>query len=119
MSLLDPVTVNRQIDAYLASVPAGKRVVLLGQASLVEKKAGATLVVRATDWAGAYLRVSKVSGQKLETEAGFKISLLYDDPDVLHFTYPELVEVFRARGFGWVRSHLAAYRLMKGGEVEL
>lgn len=129
MALMDPVAVNKQIDAFLASVPPGKRAVLLGQASLSERRLGASLVVRVTDNIGAYVRVGKTQGQKMDAEAGVKATFLIGpqgSPEKLRylmgtdpFTYAEIVDIFRARGFNWVRSHLYAYRLMRGGEVEL
>lgn len=120
MALFDPAAVNKQIDAYLATVPPGKRVTILGQADLMSKKASAALIVRPLDHVGAYVRVSKTPGQKVEADAGFTVSFLLDQqfPDD-GFSYPELVEIFRARGWGWIRSHMAAYKLLRGWGVEL
>jgi hypothetical protein len=123
MGLFDPGMVNRQIDGYLASVPPGKRVCLLGQANLLSKQASASIVLRVNDSIGAYVRVSKTLGGATEADAGVKIAFLYggqaEVPADLTFTYPELVAVFKDRGMGWVRSHISAYKLLHGQEVEL
>lgn len=125
MGLFDPGAVNKQIDAYLASVPPGKRLLLIGSADLMSKKASASIVLKVSDSVGAYVRVSKTVGGVTEADAGVKIALLVDmpgqdtpDPEE-PFTYAELVAVFKDRGLGWVRSHLYAYRVVNGGTVEL
>jgi hypothetical protein len=118
MALFDPSSVNKQIDAFLSTVPPGKKVILLGQASLREKKGSAALVVRVTDNIGAYARVTKTVGQELEVDGGFKITFLLEDHDD-SFTYSELVEVLKARGKGWIRAHIDAYKILNGQVVEL
>lgn len=125
MSLFDPGTVNRQIDAYLASVPANKRVVLLGNANLVTKQLGGAIMLKVDDTVGFYVRVSKAPGQPLESDAGIKIAFLAglpppDEGDTDdYFTYSELVAVLKDRGFNWLRAHMGAYRLLRGGEIAL
>lgn len=119
MSLFDPGTVNRQIDAYLASVPPGKKVLLLGNANLSTKTASAAVMLKVTDSIGAYVRVSKTAGAPVDADAGVKIAFLAGLPDEEPFTYAELVAVFKDRGFGWIRSHISAYRVVQGGSVEL
>lgn len=119
MSLFDPGTVNRQIDAYLATVPPGKRVLLLGNANLTTKTASAAVMLKVSDSIGAYVRVSKTPGQPVESDAGVKIAFLAGLPDEDPFTYAELVALFKDRGFGWIRAHISAYRVLHGGSVEL
>lgn len=117
MSLFDPNTVNKQIDSYLASVPPGKRLVLIGNANLSTKTASAALMIKVTDNIGAYVRVGKAVGKPTDADAGFKISFLAEP--VPEFTYSEIVAILKDRGLGWVRSHIYAYRLVQGGTVEL
>lgn len=119
MPLFDPAAVNRQIDAIVATVPPGKRVTLIGNADLMSKKASAAIVFKVGDTVSAYARVTKTIGEKTEADAGFKISFLVELPEDDGFSYNELVAIFRARGTGWLKSHLNAYRLLNGGEVVL
>lgn len=117
MSLFDPNTVNRQIDSYLASVPPGKRLVLIGNANLATKTASAALMIKVTDSIGAYVRVGKAVGKATDADAGFKVSFLAEPVPV--FTYAEIVAILKDRGLGWIRSHLYAYKLVQGEAVEL
>lgn len=120
MPLFDPGAVNRQIDAYLASVPPGKRLALVGNANLNTKTASVALMVRVSDHFGAYVRVGKTVGGQVEADTGFKASFLVESGQpVPVFSYPELVAVLKDRGLGWIRSHLYAYKLMRGEAVEL
>lgn len=119
MTLFDPGAVNKQIDAYIASVPPGKRVVLLGNVNLVSKQAGAAIMLKVSDTLSGYIRVTKIPGQHIESDAGFKIAFLAGMPDEEVFTFSELVKLLEDRGLGWVRARMGAYRLMRGGHVEL
>lgn len=121
MPLFDPAAVNKQIDQYLATVPPGKKVTILGQVNLVNKNASAALIVRPLDHVGAYIRVGKTPGQALEADAGFSVSFLAAVEHLAEdgFSYSELVEIFRARGWGWIRSHMAAFKILRGWGVEL
>lgn len=123
MALFDPAAVNRQIDAIVATVPPGKHVTLIGQADLMSKKANAAIIFKLNDTFSAYARVGKTVGGPTEADAGFRINFLaghhVDPSPVEGFGYNELVAVFKDRGFGWLRSHISAYKLLNGGEVEL
>jgi hypothetical protein len=122
MSLFDPAAVNKQLDALLATVPAGKRGTLILNADLPGKRVSGALMfkakVKGVD-AGAYVRVSKTIGAALAADAGAQISFLADLGAEDEFTYEELVAVLKARGRGWIKAHLDAYRLFNGWEVEL
>lgn len=119
MTLFDPGAVNKQIDAYIASVPPGKRVVLLGNVNLVSKQAGAAIMLKVSDTVSGYIRVTKIPGQRFESDAGVKIAFLAGMPDEEVFTFSELVKLLEDRGLGWVGARMGAYRLMRGGHVEL
>lgn len=119
MTLFDPGAVNRQIDAYIASVPPGKRVVLLGNVNLVSKQAGAAIMLKVSDTVSGYIRVTKLPGQHFESDAGIKITFLAGMPDDETFTFSELVKLLEDRGLGWIGARMGAYRLMRGGHVEL
>lgn len=119
MTLFDPGAVNKQIDAYISSVPPGKRVVLLGNVNLVSKQAGAAIMLKVSDAVGAYVRVTKIPGQRFESDAGIKIAFLAGMPDDETFTFSELVKLLEDRGLGWIGARMGAYRLMRGGHVEL
>ena len=119
MSLFDPGAVNRQIDAYIASVPPGKRVVLLGNINLINRQAGAAIMLKVSDTVSGYIRVTKIPGQSLESDAGVKIAFLAGMPEEETFTFSELVKLLEDRGLGWVGARMGAYRLMRGGHVEL
>lgn len=122
MSLFDPVAVSKQIDAIVATVPPGKHVTIVGNVDLMSKRANAAIVFKLNDTASAYARIGKTMGGATEADAGFRINFLYGDPQPLTidgFTYNELVAIFQARGAGWFRSHINAYKLLNGGEVEL
>lgn len=119
MSLFDPSAVNKQIDAYIASVPPGKRVVLLGNVNLVSKQAGAAIMLKVSDTLSGYIRVTKLPGQHFESDAGIKVAFLAGMPSEEVFTFSELVKLLEDRGLGWVRARMGAYRLMRGGHVEL
>jgi len=120
----DPVAVNRTIDNMLAAVPQGQRGILVFHGDLQTKKGSAALMFKVTNNIGAFVRVSKVAGQPVDVDAGGHISFLYgaapyDAPELSEYTYPEVVAVFKARGWGWIKSHLSALRLVTGGEVWL
>lgn len=119
MSLFDPSAVNKAIDAYIATVPPGKRVVLLGNANLVSKVAGAAIMLKVSDTVGAYLRVTKSPGQRIDADAGVKVAFLAGLPEEETFTFAELVKLLEDRGLGWIGARMGAYRLMRGGHVEL
>ena len=119
MSLFDPTAVNKQIDAYISSVPPGKRVVLLGNVNLVSKAAGAAIMLKVSDTVGAYVRVTKLPGQQLDADAGVKVAFLVRMPEDETFTFSELVKLLEDRGLGWIAARMGAYRLMRGGHVEL
>jgi hypothetical protein len=115
----DPAAVNRQLDALLATVPEGQHVCLIANADLMSKKASAALMVKMNTHLGAYVRVSKVAGGAFDADAGLRASFLFGVPEEDGFTYNELVAVFRDRKLGWIRSHINAYKLLNGWEVEL
>jgi hypothetical protein len=122
MALFDPAAVNRQIDAIVATVPPGKHVTIIGNADLISQHANAAIIFKLDDTFSAYARVGKSVGQKMEADAGFRVNFLVDSnsvEDVAGFTYNELVAIFKDRGCGWMRSHINAYRLLNGGEVQL
>lgn len=115
--IFDPAAVNRQIDSFLATVPEGKKVTILAHADLMQKKVSGGVAIKLFDGASAFARVSKTFGGPTEADAGIRISFLAGPPDT--FSYAELVEVFKARGQGWVKAHMNAWRLFEGKEVEL
>jgi hypothetical protein len=127
MALFDPAAVNRQIDAIVATVPPGKHVTIIGNADLISKRANAAIIFKLNDTVSAYARVGKTVGGPTEADAGFRVNFLFGFPSndpiegmpLEGFTYNELVAIFKARGFGWFRSHISAYKLLNGGEVEL
>jgi hypothetical protein len=124
MSLFDPVAVNKQIDSILATVPPGKHLTIVGNADLMSKRANAAIVFKLNDTLSAYARVGKTIGGPTEADAGFRVNFLFGFPDidpapVEGFTYNELVAIFKGRGKSWLRSHLDAYKILNGGEVEL
>ena len=118
MSAFDPAAVNKQIDTLLAGVPKDKRGMFVVNADLKEKRVSGALLFKVTDNVGGYVRVSKTAGGGLDADAGARVTFLYGDPGD-EFTYAELVEVLKARGYGWVRAHMTAYRLFNGWEVAL
>ena len=115
----DPVAVNKQIDAMLATVPQGKRGMLIAHADLANRKLSAAVLFKITDSVGGYARVSKTVGGGVDADAGVHVSFLYGNPELDEFDYAELVALFKARGQGWVRAHINAWRLMDGREVAL
>lgn len=119
MPIFDPASVARQIDAYVASIPPGKKVVLVGNADLTGKKLSLGVATRlAGDLLTAYARVTKPLGQKLEADAGFKVSFLVEEAEE-SFSYTELVKLLRYLGQGFWRAHLNAAKLALGGEVDI
>lgn len=118
MALFDPVAVNRQIDSFLQGVPAGKRGLVVLNADLLSKKASAALVVKVRENLGAYARISKTLGGALEADAGARITFLVPQEQKL-FSYFELVELLKSRGFGWVKAHLGAFKLLRGKDVAI
>jgi hypothetical protein len=120
MALFDPAKVSRQIDAYIASIPPGKTVVLVGNADLKSKSLSLGVAVKLhEDVLTAYARVTKTFGEDLAADAGFKVSFLYGDPEDGEFSYSELVQLLQCRGQGYWRSHFNAAKLVLGGTVEL
>lgn len=119
MSLFDPVAVNKQIDSMLAMVPAGKRGILVANADLVNKKLSAAVMFKIAGGVGGYVRVSKTVGGATEADAGAHVSFLYGHPEDTDFSYEDMVALFKARGQGWIKAHMNAWRLMDGREVEL
>lgn len=119
--LFDPTAVNKQIDALLLSVPQGHHVCLTANADLLTKRASAALMVKMGDHLGAFVRVSKTAGGAVESDAGLRVSFLVSQaPEVEDvFTYNELVALFKDRGCGFVGSHINAYKLLNGWDVEL
>jgi hypothetical protein len=118
MGMFDPAAVNKQIDAVVASVPEGKRVLVLADGALSTKTIRAAIVIRISDNVGGYVRVSKTAGQKLDGDFGVGVSFLVDQGDD-EFTYEEVVALLRGRGFGPVKARWQAYRLFNGQEVAL
>jgi hypothetical protein len=118
MGMFDPAAVNKQIDAVVASVPAGKRVLVLADGQLSSKTLRAAIVIRISDNVGGYVRVSKSPGQKLDGDFGVSASFLLDNTSD-EFDYDDVVEVLRGRGFGLFKAHWQAYRLFNGKEVQL
>ena len=114
----DPAAVNKQIDVLLASVPPGKRVLWVVEGNLQDKRVSGALMAKVTDNIGAYLRINKTAGAPVGADIGIRGSFLYGASGD-EFTYAEVVEVLKARGYGWVRAHLTAYRLFNGWDVEL
>lgn len=114
----DPVAVNKQIDVLLAGVPKDKRGMFVVNADLKEKRVSGALLFKVNDNVGGYVRVSKTAGGGIDADAGARVTFLYGDPGQ-EFTYAELVEVFKARGFGWIKAHMTAFKLMNGWAVEL
>lgn len=121
MGMFDPAAVNKQIDAVVASVPEGKRVLVLADGALNTKTIRAAIVIRISDNVGGYVRVSKTAGQKLDGDFGVGVSFLVDTVETPDdgFTYEEVVALLRDRGFGPVKARWQAYRLFNGQEVAL
>jgi hypothetical protein len=118
MGMFDPAAVNRQIDAVVASVPSGKKVLVIADGQLTSKTLRAAIVIRISDNVGGYVRVSKSPGQKLDGDFGVSASFLLDG-DRDEFDYDEVVELLRDRGFGLFKAHWKAFRLFDGHEVAL
>lgn len=117
MALFDPATLNKQIESYVATIPPGKKIVLLGEASLRKKEVTLALAVKLNDVFTAYTKVSK-DPTGFEATGGVKASFLFEEEED-GFSYSELVAFFKSRGYGWIRAHLDAFKLSRGFDVEL
>jgi hypothetical protein len=118
MGIFDPAATNKQIDNVLAGLEPGKRFSLVADADLGDRSGRAAIIIRISDDVKGYVRVTKKLGQPIGGDAGVSISFLADVPDDT-FTYEELVELLRARGFGPLKAHWQAYRLFNGQAVTL
>jgi hypothetical protein len=124
VSIFDPTTVNRTLDAYLATIPPGKKVVLIANADLQTRKLSLGAAVKLGSVFTAYAGFTKDPGAAWGGDVGVKASflILTGNPppgDSYEFDFGDIVDILEARGFSWPVAMWKAIRLRMTGSIEL
>lgn len=119
--IFDPTSVNKALDAYIATIPPGKKIVLLANTDFQTRKLSLGAAVKLGDIFTAYAGFTKNPGAAWGGEAGVKAAFLVgaEPPEEFDFDFGDLVDIFEARGYSWLASMWMAIRLRMTGSVEL
>lgn len=121
--IFDPTSVNKALDAYIATIPPGKKIVLLANTDFQTRKLSLGAAVKLNDVFTAYASFTKNPGANWDGDAGVKAAFLVTGappPETEYeFDFGDIVDIFEDRGYSWPKALWKAVQLRMTGVVEL